>query len=127
MDIPLKGEIPRLTKAYKLWDNEKDALNDILNFLIFFGLAENVDSNSNYGAPVFLVDRQSSNRPPRLIFDVWKINEYIDAPTSTYSTCVFDPLTEIVEKGDWLRGKFVNRTFHSINGGWREINVYNTF
>ena len=114
MDIPLKGEIPRLTKAYKLSDNEQEALNDILNFLIFFGLAENVDSNSNYGSPVFLVDRQSSNRPPRLIFDVRKINEYIDAPTSTYSTCVFDPLTDIVEKADWLTHLDISNAYFSI-------------
>ena len=79
MDIPLKGEIPRLTKAYKLSDIEKEALNDIPNFLIFFGLAENVDSNSNYWSPVFLVERQSSNWPPRLVFDVRKKNEISNA------------------------------------------------
>ena len=99
MDIPLKSKLPKLTKAYRLTDDEQLALDDVLNFLIFFGLAENVPPTENYGSPVFLVNRgANSNRPPRLIFDVRKINEYIDCSVATYSDNVFNPLTDIVQK-----------------------------
>ena len=45
MKIPLKRPLQRLNKAYKLSEDKENSLNDILNFLIYFGLAENVDFN----------------------------------------------------------------------------------
>ena len=54
MKIPLKRPLPRLSKAYKLSEDEENSLNDILNFLIYFWLAENVDLNYQQGKPSFL-------------------------------------------------------------------------
>ena len=115
MDIPLKSKLPKLTKAYKLTEDEQLALDDILNFLIYFGLAENVPPTENYGSPVFLVNRgANSNRPPRLIFDVRKVNEFIDCSVATYSDNVFNPLTDILQKTNFLSHFDISNAFFGI-------------
>ena len=70
MTIPLKSPLPKLTSSYKLSDNEERSLNDILDYLIHYHLAENVnDANQQQGSPVFLVSRPDSQRGPGVVVD----------------------------------------------------------
>ena len=114
MKIPLKRPLPRLSKAYKLSEDEENSLNDILNFLIYFGLAENVDSNNQQGSPVFLVQRPETQKASRLIFDTRIVNEYIDAPVSTHSQSVIEPISEILAKADIVSMTDLRNAYYAL-------------
>ena len=93
MTIKLKGEIPKMTRAYKLNEPEMEQVNSILDYLIHFGLARESEIGKQYGTPVFIVPRPSSQRGGRLVFDCRKINEYIEDGISTHSdTCLTIPI-----------------------------------
>ena len=51
-----------MTKTYKLSPNERKAINDILDFIKYYNLAENADINNITGSPCFLVGRPVKNR-----------------------------------------------------------------
>ena len=114
MDIPLKAKIPKMTKTYKLSPDEKKAMNDILDFQIYFNLAENAKNTNLCGSPCFLVDRPDKNRGHRIIFDVREVNKYISAPVSTYSDCVTTPLKTILSKYDYLSCVDLRSAYYSI-------------
>ena len=90
-----------MTKTYTLPD-EKKAMNDILDSIIYFNLAENADINNVTGSPCFLVGRPVKNRGHRIIFDVREVNKYVKSPVSTYTDCVTTPLKTIISKYDFL-------------------------
>ena len=85
MNIPLKSKLPIMTKSYHLSPDECSALNNILDYLIYFGLATPADVNNQTGCPAFLVSRPDKNRGHRLITDTREVNAYISSPVSTYS------------------------------------------
>ena len=114
MKIPLKRPLQRLSKAYKLSEDKENSLNDILNFLIYFGLAENVDSNNQQGSPGFLVQRPETQKASRLIFDTRVVKEYIDAPVSTHSQSVMEPISEILAKSDIVSMTDLRNAYYAL-------------
>ena len=114
MDIPLKKPLPVLTKTYKLSQEEKAALHDILDYICYFNLAENASVDNIRGSPCFLVGRPDQNRAHRIIFDVREVNKYIKAPVSTYSDCVTAPLKIILSKYNYLSCVDLRNAFYSL-------------
>ena len=114
MDIPLIKELPKMTKAYSLSKEENASLNDILDFLIFFGLAENANLQNITGSPCFLVSRPDSSRAHRLIIDTRLVNSHIRAPVSTFSDSVTEPLKNIMSKYDFLSKVDLTNAFYSL-------------
>ena len=53
MDMPFKKKLPIMTKTYKLSPDERKAINDILDIIIYCNLAENADINNITGSPCF--------------------------------------------------------------------------
>ena len=125
MDIPLKKPLPTLTKTYTLSPPEKKALNDILDYIIFFNLAENAAVDNICGSPCFLVQRPDKNRAHRIIFDVREVNRYVKAPVSTYSDCVTTPLKTILSKYDYLTCVDLKNAYYSLrlNRGSLDSNI----
>ena len=93
LEFPLKYSIKKNTKPYFLNTIDKSRLRDILDFLLFFGLATECSEYEQFGSPVFL-NQNNPMRPPRLIVDVRGINECINCPVSTPPDC----LIEVVQK-----------------------------
>jgi len=114
MDIPLIKELPKMTKAYSLSKEENESLNDILDFLIFFGLAENAKLDNITGSPCFLVSRPDSSRAHRLIIDTRLVNSYIRQPVSTFSDSVTEPLKNIMSKYDFLSKVDLTNAYYSL-------------
>ena len=114
MDIPLKKNLPIMTKTYKLSPDERKSLNDILDYIIHYNLAENADINNITGSPCFLVGRPDKNRGHRIIFDVREVNKYVKSPVSTYSDCVTTPLKTIISKYDFLSCVDLRSAYYAI-------------
>ena len=114
MDIPLKKNLPNLNKTYKLSPDEKKAMNDILDYIIHFNLAENATVSNITGSPCFLVSRPDQNRAHRIIFDVREVNKYVKAPVSTYSDCVTAPLKTIISKYQYLSCVDLRNAYYAI-------------
>ena len=114
MDIPLTKKLPNMTKTYKLPPDEKKAMNDILDYIIYFNLAENADINNVTGSPCFLVGRPDKNRGHRIIFDVREVNKYVKSPVSTYTDCVTTPLKTIISKYDFLTCIDLRSAYYTI-------------
>ena len=114
MDIPLKEKLPIMTKTYKLSPDERKAMNDILDYIIYFNLAENADINNITGSPCFLVGRPDKNRGHRIIFDVREVNKYVKSPVSTYTDCVTAPLKTIISKYDFLTCVDLRSAYYAI-------------
>ena len=92
LDIPLKSELPIFNKSYALSKEDRDAISDIFDYLIYHGLAINCKIDNQTGCPAFLVPRSDLTKSKRLVCDTRKTNTFISAPCSTQSTQV---LTEI--------------------------------
>ena len=114
MNIPLKSKLPTMTKSYKLSPDERSALNDILDYLIYFGLAIPADVNNQTGSPAFLVSRPDENRAHRLITDTREVNTYISSPVSTYSDNVNQPLKDIIKKYDYVSLIDLSNAYYGI-------------
>ena len=94
LKFPLKYEITKNTKPYFLNAIDKNRLRDILDFLLFFGLAAECSEYEQFGSPVFL-NQANPLRPPRLIVDVRGINSCIDCPVSTPPDCLIEVIQKI--------------------------------
>ena len=114
MNIPLNGPLPKMTKSYKLSKEENSSLNDILDFLIYYNLAENSDVSNMTGSPCFLVSRPDSSRAHRLIIDTRKVNSYIKSPVSTFSDSVTEPLKDILSKYTYLTKVDLANAYYSL-------------
>ena len=112
--LPLKKEVPREQKYYKLSNEEEDALQDILDYLLYNNLAEECELNAQFGAPVFLIERGTPGSPRRVIFDVRKQNSVIDFPTSTPSDSVIHPLKKILANSRWLSNVDLTNGYYSL-------------
>ena len=106
INIPLRKEIDRNTKTYKLSPMQQTILGEIMDHLIYNRLAVEVtDPEKNFGCPVFLVERAQpggQGRPARVILDQRSNNQCLLNPLGTPGESVADAVTQIAQSAVFL-------------------------
>ena len=115
LDVPLKAKIPFGSHCYNLSEVDENHLDDILQYLIFNGLAKPAPKEQQSGSPAFVIRRSGGqSRPPRVIVDVRTVNAYIDSPTATPSDSVMHVLKDIGAQSDYITSVDMRQAYYAI-------------
>ena len=114
LDIPLKSPLPLMQKSYALNKEDRAAINDIFDFLIFHGLAVNCTVDNQTGCPAFLVPRSDQNKSKRLIVDTRKTNTYISAPCGTTPTQVLHEIQNLMAEQKYCSSVDIVQAYYTL-------------
>ena len=117
--VPLRKEIVKNTKTYKLSSHQLTTLHEIFDHLVYNNLAEEVfDPEMNFGCPVFLVERSQpggQGRPARVILDQRQNNSCLLNPLGTPGESVSDSVARIAQTAKFCTSIDLRNAYYSIH------------
>ena len=118
LHFELKSEITKQTKVYPCKNHLRDNFFSTLQYMVYYGILERASASSNFGAPVFCIERKTNSemtsKSCRILCDLRSNNSCIANSVSASMMSCQDILRSLVADIKYLSLLDISNCFYSI-------------